>query len=101
MREEFKKADKEDKLVERQRRKEKRIKDKIKWKKNNEEEEEEIDDISGSDGEAPENRASKRSKIYFDSDNDDEARKATVNQDTVTLQEQEALALKLLNSMHS
>ncbi|KAL2316766.1 hypothetical protein Fmac_030642 [Flemingia macrophylla] len=104
MRDELKKADKEDKVVERQRRREKRIKQKMKWKA---EEEDDQDDISGSEGdEAVDTRRHKKTKVYFDSDSDEGERNeakgnAAISTGTVTLEEQEALALKLLNSMHS
>nr|KYP73396.1 DEAD-box ATP-dependent RNA helicase 32 [Cajanus cajan] len=97
MREDLKKGDKEDKLVERQRLREKRIKQKMKWKA---EEEDDEDDISGSEGDEPETvdrRHKKKTKVYFDSDSDSES----ITTSAVTLEDQEALALKLLNSMHS
>ncbi|XP_020210133.1 DEAD-box ATP-dependent RNA helicase 32 [Cajanus cajan] len=109
MREDLKKGDKEDKLVERQRLREKRIKQKMKWKA---EEEDDEDDISGSEGDEPETvdrRHKKKTKVYFDSDSDSESeseegeRKGNtgITTSAVTLEDQEALALKLLNSMHS
>lgn len=105
MREDLKKADKEDKLVERQRLREKRIKRKMKWKEGNEEEED-SQDMSGSEGDERVDRRHKKSKIYFDSDSDEGERNETTgyagtNAGSITLEEQEALALKLLNSMHS
>ncbi|KAI4308019.1 hypothetical protein L6164_031138 [Bauhinia variegata] len=101
MREELKKADKEDKLAQRQRLREKRIKEKIKWKGGNGEEEDNQDDISGSEDETA-NRQRKRSKVYFDSDSDaGEGDAITGKQTAVTLEEQEALALNLINSMRS
>ncbi|XP_028771533.1 DEAD-box ATP-dependent RNA helicase 32-like [Neltuma alba] len=108
MREELKKVDKEDKLVQQQRRREKKIKQKMKWKERGAEEDD--DDISGSeDGdEVADRRRHKKSKIYFDSDSDDDTKGTEVAggeegiiSKPVTLEEQEALALKLLNSMHS
>ncbi|MBA0625406.1 hypothetical protein Godav_010606 [Gossypium davidsonii] len=110
MREELKQVDKEDKLLERQRLREKRIKKKMKLKKGQREEEdgeEEEDDLSGSEGEPDANRKRKRSKIYFHSDSDDgekeedKAGSASINAESISLAEQEELALKLLNSMHS
>ncbi|KAK6269668.1 hypothetical protein POUND7_006773 [Theobroma cacao] len=109
MRAELKQVDKEDKLLERQRLREKRLKQKMKRKKGREEEEddeEDEDDLSGSEGESDANRKHKRSKVYFHSDSDDgeiEENKADTgfNADSVSLAEQEELALKLLNSMHS
>ncbi|TKY57277.1 DEAD-box ATP-dependent RNA helicase 32 [Spatholobus suberectus] len=106
MRDDLKKADKEDKLLERQRRREKRIKQRMKWKAGNVEEEDDQDDISGSEGDETVDRRHKKSKVYFDSDSD-EGERNEVTRNTgkgngaVTLEEQEALALKLLNSMHS
>ncbi|KHN38284.1 DEAD-box ATP-dependent RNA helicase 32 [Glycine soja] len=105
MRDDLKKADKEDKLIERQRLREKRIKQKMKWKAGNAEEDDQ-DDISGSEGDETVDRLHKKSKVYFDSDSDEgERNEVTGNARTstggVTLEEQEALALKLLNSMHS
>lgn len=110
LREDMKHADKEDKLLDRQRRREKRVKQKMKWKKGDMEEEDE-DDLSGSEKEMEHGRR-KRSKIYFDSgsdndsNNDDGERKENITSkdskgDSITLEEQEALALKLLNSLHS
>ncbi|KAJ0101764.1 hypothetical protein Patl1_04221 [Pistacia atlantica] len=110
LREDMKRADKEDKLLDRQRRREKRVKQKMKWKKGDMEEEDE-DGLSGSEEEMEHGRR-KRSKIYFDSgsdnDNDNEDGETKENKtskdskgDSITLEEQEALALKLLNSLHS
>ncbi|GLT62105.1 hypothetical protein SLA2020_347680 [Shorea laevis] len=109
MREELKQVDKEDKLLDHQRRREKRIKEKMKLKKaklEEENDEEGEDDLSGSEVEAEAQRKPKRSKIYFDSDNDDgEAEKRTddkdLKADSISVAEQEQLALKLLSSMHS
>uniref|UniRef100_A0A5B7AWM7 Putative DEAD-box ATP-dependent RNA helicase 32 n=1 Tax=Davidia involucrata TaxID=16924 RepID=A0A5B7AWM7_DAVIN len=102
MREEMKQRDKEDKLIDRQRRKENQMKKKMKWKRGRKEEE----DLSGSDGEASGDRVNKRSKIYFNSDSDDGERKMEkdktgISADSISLAEQEELALKLLSSMHS
>ncbi|KAF9589236.1 hypothetical protein IFM89_020674 [Coptis chinensis] len=105
--EELKKDDKEDKLVQQQRLREKRTKEKIKLKRGREEdnsEEEESEDFSGSDREDARGRTTKRSKIYF-SDNDDgdmeEKNKLNYATDSISLADQEALALRLLSSMHS
>lgn len=105
MRDDLKKADKEDKLIERQRLREKRIKQKMKWKAGNEEEEDQ-DDNSGSERDETVNRQHKKNKVYFDSDSEEGERNeisgnARTSSGAVTLEEQEALALKLLNSMHS
>ncbi|KAJ6297923.1 hypothetical protein OIU76_019106 [Salix suchowensis] len=106
MREQMKHVDKEDKVVDRQRRREKRIKEKMKRKIGSmglEEDGEGEDDLSGSEGEG---RKYKRSKIYFDSDSDNadttgSKDNAGIITDSISLAEQEALALKLLGSMHS
>ncbi|MCD7463936.1 hypothetical protein HAX54_051714 [Datura stramonium] len=100
-------ADKEDKDLDRKRRKEKRIKEKMKYKRGREDEDEEEDEeLSGSDAEIPGGRVNKKTKIYFDSDDDDVERtrnkaKEGIAADAISLAEQEELALKLLNSMHS
>ncbi|XWS51883.1 hypothetical protein CRYUN_Cryun11dG0019900 [Craigia yunnanensis] len=109
MREELKQVDKEDKLLERQRLREKRIKQKMKRKKGKMEEEDDEqneDDVSGSEGESDASRKPKRSKVYFRSDSDDGEREenkanAGFHADSISLAEQEELALKLLNSMNS
>ncbi|GMJ15952.1 hypothetical protein like AT5G54910 [Hibiscus trionum] len=104
MREELKLVDKEDKLLERQRLRENRMKRKMKLKKGQREDEDE--DISGSEGEPDANNKRKRSKIYFHSDSDDGEKEeskgdlAGINADSISVAEQEQLALKLLNSMH-
>ncbi|XP_022888426.1 DEAD-box ATP-dependent RNA helicase 32 isoform X1 [Olea europaea var. sylvestris] len=108
LREEMKRVDKEDKALDRQRRKEKRLKEKMKRKRGKYDDEDAVgseDDLSGSDREALTHKAHKKGKIYFDSDSDDGEKKKNkdtsgVNADTDTLAEQEALALKLLSSMH-
>ncbi|KAK4576166.1 hypothetical protein RGQ29_026919 [Quercus rubra] len=97
MREEMKQVDKEDKLLDRQRRREKRIKQKMKLKKGSLEEDDE--EHSASEEEATRDRPRKKSKKYYNSDSDDGERKE--NKDSSSLAEQEALALKLLNAMHS
>ncbi|KAF7141434.1 hypothetical protein RHSIM_Rhsim06G0216500 [Rhododendron simsii] len=104
LREELKEEDKEDKLLDRQRRKEKRMKEKMKRRRGRKDEDdiEGEEDLSGSDGD----RTNKRSKKYFDSDSDDAESKrdkdnSTINADSISLKEQEELALKLLSSMHS
>ncbi|XWS27853.1 hypothetical protein CRYUN_Cryun25bG0015200 [Craigia yunnanensis] len=109
MREELKQVDKEDKLLERQRLREKRIKQKMKRKKGKmeeEDDEQDEDDVSGSEGESDASRKPKMSKVYFHSDSDDGEREENkVNTgfqaDSISLAEQEELALKLLNSLHS
>ncbi|KAK2639642.1 hypothetical protein Ddye_027437 [Dipteronia dyeriana] len=112
LREELKHADKEDKLLDRQRRREKRVKEKMKRKKGDAGDEEDDDNLSGSDEETMDQGRRKRSKIYFDNDSDNDIdndngdRKENSddknsNTDSISLGEQEALALKLLNSMHS
>ncbi|XP_059282300.1 DEAD-box ATP-dependent RNA helicase 32 [Lycium ferocissimum] len=106
LRKNLKVADKEDKDLDKKRRKEKRIKEKMKSKRGREEEEEEDEDVSGSDTEIPRGRVDKKTKIYFDSDDEDGERTADkakegIAADSISLTEQEELALKLLNSMHS
>ncbi|KAJ4837430.1 DEAD-box ATP-dependent RNA helicase 32 [Turnera subulata] len=106
MREDLKQVDKEDKLLDRQRRREKRIKQKMKRKRGSAEEEEDEDDEDDSEGDRMGERKPKRTKIYFDSDADDDAKaeskdKAGLKTESISLAEQEALALKLLGSMHS
>ncbi|KAE8675213.1 DEA(D/H)-box RNA helicase family protein isoform 2 [Hibiscus syriacus] len=105
MREELKQVDMEDKLLERQRLREKRIKKKMELKKGQrDDEDEDGDDISGSEGEPEANDKRKRSKIYFHSDIDGEMEEnkdsAGINADSISLAEQE-LDLKLFYSMHS
>ncbi|XP_004244125.1 DEAD-box ATP-dependent RNA helicase 32 [Solanum lycopersicum] len=106
LRKNLKMADKEDKDLDRKRRKEKRIREKMKNKRGREEEEEEDEELSGSDMEIPRGRVDKKTKIYFDSDDEDDKRKGNMAKDgiaadAISLAEQEELALKLLNSMHS
>ncbi|KAG6634596.1 DEAD-box ATP-dependent RNA helicase 32 [Carya illinoinensis] len=98
MREELKLVDKEDKLLERQRLREKRIKEKMKLKRGHSEDEADEEELPGSEDEATGSRPHKKSKIYYDSDSDGEKKE---KKDSMSLEEQEALALKLLNSMHS
>nr|XP_043623004.1 DEAD-box ATP-dependent RNA helicase 32-like [Erigeron canadensis] len=101
LKEEMKSRDKEDKQLDRQRRKDKRIKEKIKYKRarDEEDEDEENDDFYGSDKDS---KNAKRNKVYFDSDSDNESRdKVALKTDAISLAEQEELALKLLSSMHS
>lgn len=98
MREEMKQVDKEDKLLDRQRCREKRIKQKMKLKRGSLEEEDD-EEHSASEEEATRDRPRKKSKKYYNSDSDDGERKE--NKDSSSLAEQEALALKLLNAMHS
>lgn len=108
LRKELKIVDEEDKALDRKRRKEKRIKEKMKWKRGREEEEADIGgevDVSASDREESEERVNKKTKIYFDSDSDDGKTTRKDKQggpaDSISLAEQEQLALKLLSSMHS
>ena len=108
LRKELKIVDEEDKILDRKRRKEKRIKEKMKWKKGREGEEADVGsevNISASDTEESGDRVNKKTKIYFDSDSDDGKRTRKDKQggsaDSISLAEQEQLALKLLSSMHS
>ncbi|KAM1012380.1 hypothetical protein ACFX2C_042634 [Malus domestica] len=103
LREDLKKVDKDDKVLYRHRCREKRLKDKIKSKRGNTDEQEE-DDVSDSEGEPSADRPRKRPKIYFDSESDGEIKKRDKPgfiADSLSLEEQEAIALKLLSSMHS
>ncbi|KAJ0966154.1 hypothetical protein J5N97_027292 [Dioscorea zingiberensis] len=99
LKEEMKQRDKEDKVLNRQRLREKRTKEKMKLKRWREEDEEDDDP----DLDEAENGAPKKSKLYFDSDDSADEKREDVNlkTDAISLAEQEALALKLLNSMHS
>ncbi|KAM2968843.1 hypothetical protein FF2_016018 [Malus domestica] len=104
LREGLKKEDKDDKAQYHNRRREKRLKNKMKWKRGNTYEKEE--DVSDSEGEAYANRPHKRSKIYFGSDDDDGEIKESKDKlgfiaDSISLAEQEAVALKVLSAMHS
>ncbi|KAF4350989.1 hypothetical protein F8388_021696 [Cannabis sativa] len=103
LREEMKLADKEDKLLERQRLQEKRTKEKMKRKGRLEDEEEDDGEDGSDEEESRKKKGAKRSKKYFDSESDDgedNGGKASINTDAISLQEQEALALKLLSSMN-
>ncbi|XP_047334689.1 DEAD-box ATP-dependent RNA helicase 32 [Impatiens glandulifera] len=108
MKAELRKRDvEEDKLLGRQRLKEKRMKKKMKLKRGRGEEDE---DLSASDREGYEEAepsAAKRAKVYFHSDSESEEgskridnKKSVVDSDTISLAAQEELALKLLSSMH-
>ncbi|GMH25945.1 hypothetical protein Nepgr_027788 [Nepenthes gracilis] len=110
MRQKLEEEDQEDKLQARRLRKEKRMKKKMKWQREKLEEEED-DELSGSVGEeedaaAAAGRSSKKQKLYF-VDTDSAAEKQDkksgwdINPDTISVAEQEALALRLLGSMHS
>ncbi|KAF8409551.1 hypothetical protein HHK36_005629 [Tetracentron sinense] len=107
VKEELKQQDKEDKRQLHQRLRENRTKKKLKLKRGRAEEEEDDEmgeeDNSASDREETGNRSTKtkRSKIYFDSDIDDNERKEendkmSFGADSISLEEQEALALKLI-----
>lgn len=102
LREKMKVADKEDKALDQKRRKEKRIKQKMKLKRGREEEEDDAvseDDLSGSDREATKNRPNKKGKTYFNCDSDNGDDDSGMRTAPITLAEQEELALKLLSSM--
>ncbi|WOK99750.1 DEAD-box ATP-dependent RNA helicase 32 isoform X1 [Canna indica] len=108
LREEMKMRDKEDKLLHRQRLRDKRSKEKLKLKRLKEEEEEESTGDDHSDLDENEHRNPKRTKVYFDEEDDDEVddlkgvkKGANLNKDSTYLAEQEALALELLRSKHS
>ncbi|KAK1582275.1 hypothetical protein Q3G72_013451 [Acer saccharum] len=72
LREELKHADREDKLLDCQRCREKRVKEKMKRKKGDAKDEEDEDNLSGSDEETIDQGRHKRSKIYFDNDSDND-----------------------------
>ncbi|KAK6946894.1 protein of unknown function DUF4217 [Dillenia turbinata] len=102
LRQEMKERDKEDKLLQHQRLREKRQKEKRKYKVARPDDGEEEDLYE----EPNAKKRSKRSKPYSDSDSDEEQGKIYkdnlgFNADSITLAEQEELALKLLSSMHS
>ncbi|XP_073005322.1 DEAD-box ATP-dependent RNA helicase 32 [Typha latifolia] len=104
LREEMKEQDKEDKLLQRQRLREKRKKEKMKLRRPRDEVEEVDSDSGPSELDEAENGASKRSKVYFDNESEDDGKgkkRAVLSTDSISLAEQEALALKLLSSMHS
>lgn len=93
-------ADKEDKALDQKRRKEKRIKQKMKLKRGREEDDDDAvseDDLS--DREATKNRPNKKGKTYFNSDSDNGDDNTGTRTTPITLAEQEELALKLLSSM--
>ncbi|KAM0943806.1 putative RNA helicase [Dioscorea sansibarensis] len=100
LKEEMKQRDKEDKVLHRQRLREKRTKEKMKLKRWREEDEEDDD---GLDMDETESGAPKKSKLYFHSDDDADEKRDDVRlkPDSISIAEQEELALKLLNSMHS
>lgn len=117
LREGLKQADKEDKLLDRQHRREKRRKEKMKRKRCKMEADE--GDNSEQDNYAEEEAyLNKKAKIYFGSDNEREEVKENknkgeekanrkesieepgVNVGSMSLEDQEALALKLSRSMH-
>ncbi|GAB4830000.1 hypothetical protein Ancab_019644 [Ancistrocladus abbreviatus] len=102
VKEKLKEEDEVDKVHGRQLWKEKRMKEKMKWKRGRSKEDEE--EPSESDGEAVDMGGSKKkSKVYFDTDSDGKEQvrsKVDINTDAISLEEQEALALKLLDSLH-
>uniref|UniRef100_A0A7N0UW60 ATP-dependent RNA helicase n=1 Tax=Kalanchoe fedtschenkoi TaxID=63787 RepID=A0A7N0UW60_KALFE len=100
MREDFKAKDQEDKVLHSKRLKDKRLKEKKKRRgAKDEENEEKEDDDSVSDNEAmrPHNK-----RIKFDHDSDDSSGdyQKVLLKDSISVAEQEAIALKLLSSMH-
>ncbi|KAK1323017.1 DEAD-box ATP-dependent RNA helicase 32 [Acorus calamus] len=99
--EEFRPKDEEDKLLNRQRLWERRIKEKMKIKRGRAEDMEDDEDGSNADSD----RETKRTKIVFHSDDEGDEIKETKDlgslADSISIAEQEALALKLLSSMHS
>lgn len=103
LREEVRQHDRDDKFLLKKRLRDGRTKEKIKIKRRREE----AAGDSGLSGSDDENQSGgcKKSKVYFDSDSDDGKRAGeqsmNVVADTMSLAQQEALAMKLLNSMHS
>uniref|UniRef100_A0A1D1YXK1 DEAD-box ATP-dependent RNA helicase 32 n=1 Tax=Anthurium amnicola TaxID=1678845 RepID=A0A1D1YXK1_9ARAE len=102
LKEQMKKRDKEDKLVQKQSLRERRTKEKMKIKKQREQEADDEDDLSGSDG-AGRHVDTKRQKIYFDSDSDEggKEREGLDFAGAMSVAAQEDLALEMLNRMHS
>lgn len=101
MREELKKVDKVDKLLDRNRRQEKKSKEKMKRKR--EKKDEKGEEASKHDDLTDEEAYwDKRSKIYFgsDSDGEEDTGKAGPKTNEISLEEQEALARQLLDSMN-
>ncbi|CAN8301874.1 unnamed protein product [Cochlearia groenlandica] len=103
MRDELRRADVEDKKVERERRREKRMKEKIKRKKRDMEEVEEEDDEeegghegSGSSEEETGREGKRARKVYFDDNDDGEKEGGKINTDLVSIAELEEMALKLI-----
>ncbi|KAG1347345.1 DEAD-box ATP-dependent RNA helicase 32 [Cocos nucifera] len=105
LREEMKERDKEDKILHQQHLRDRRTKEKIKLKRWREGEEEVDKEDGGLESDDAGKEKHKRSKIYFDSDDDVGEKKGKENvglsADSISIAEQEALALKLLSSMHS
>ncbi|XP_031487572.1 DEAD-box ATP-dependent RNA helicase 32-like isoform X1 [Nymphaea colorata] len=115
LREEMKVWDQEDKVLLKRRLRERRILDKMKYKKKLAREIDDEDEPANSDGEVSNhlNQLTRGSKVYFGSESSDEGevtcdgpdnkkikRELNAKVDTISLVEQEALALKLLNSLH-
>ncbi|KAI3969933.1 hypothetical protein MKW92_022914 [Papaver armeniacum] len=105
--EDMKKWDKEDNVLQKKQLQEKRTKQKEKDKRGRDEKESDEDSelTSGSDREEAGARSNKKLKTHFDSSSNDGGRakrdKLEINPDSVSLAEQEAIAPKLLSSMHS
>ncbi|KAG0500650.1 hypothetical protein HPP92_000722 [Vanilla planifolia] len=105
LKEEMKQRDKEDKILQRQRLREKRMKDKIKLKRWVEDDDNSGGEHSLSDDDKVDRQ--KNSKVRFASDSEDGEETTNTKKmrvldiDAISLAEQEALALKLLSSMHS
>lgn len=101
LKEEMKRHDKEDKLLHKQRLREKRTKEKMKLKQWREEEE---GGLSGADSDLA-GQSNKRHKIYFDSDSDEGSRKLPRGGSDfapeMSVDAQVDLALQLLNNMNS
>ncbi|KAF3773042.1 hypothetical protein EJ110_NYTH56340 [Nymphaea thermarum] len=107
--------DQEDKVLLKQRLRERRILDKMKYKKKLASEIDDEDEAANSDGKVNNhlNQLTRGSKVYFGSESSNEGevrcdgpdkkkikKELNAKVDTISLVEQEALALKLLNSLH-
>lgn len=95
---EMQEHDKEDKLQHMKNLREKKLQKKMKLKRRRQEEMAAGSDDSGSESDRGQNTASKGKKKYFSSDDDEGGDGA---KDGDVLEQQEALALKLLSKMHS
>ncbi|KAL8151558.1 hypothetical protein V2J09_021366 [Rumex salicifolius] len=104
IREQMKEADKIDKDQARQLRKEKQMQKKIKLKNAREEAESDEDESSGCDEEPSKSRVNRKTKLYLSDDEDTQNKNSNkrgeLNISSISLAEQESMALKLLESMN-